>query len=217
MHQKTGLTIQLFWLLLWGAAFAYIEASVVVYLRQLYYPEGFAFPVLLADTRIALTEIVREFATLVLIGATAYLAFTRPMGRMAAFMVLFGIWDLFYYLFLKLLLNWPASLHTWDLLFLIPLPWAGPVWAPVLVALGLVYAGIVILMRERQGVPLQFGRGFMLLELLAVGTIIVSFLIPGLAVLNQNVPTHFPCCLFLAGFLGGFFPFLYRIHSKRYK
>jgi hypothetical protein len=214
MQKKTGLMTRLLRLFVWGIAFAYIEAAVVVYLRQLYYPEGFAFPVILADTRFAVIEIAREFATLVLIGTTAYLAVEKPMNRLAAFMVLFGVWDLFYYLFLKVLLNWPQSLRTWDLLFLIPLPWAAPVWAPVVVSLGLVYAGAVVLVRDAGGTPLRFGRRFLLLELAAGSVIIFSFLIPGQAVLHQSIPAGFPWQLFFAGFLGGFAPFLYRAHFK---
>ena len=126
MHQ---LLKQFFWLMAWGVAFAYIEASVVVYLRKIYYPEGFAFPVVIAQNSIIIVEVFRELATLVILWATAALAYTRVQSRLGAFMVLFGIWDIFYYLFLKLVLNWPQGLESWDILFLFPLPWVGPVWA----------------------------------------------------------------------------------------
>ena len=62
---KTFLIVVVF-----SIAFGYIEAAVVVYLRQIFYPEGFTFPITLFDDidtltrRILLTEIGREAATI---------------------------------------------------------------------------------------------------------------------------------------------------------
>jgi hypothetical protein len=64
----------------------------------------------------------------------------------AAFAIAFGVWDIVFYACLKLLLGWPASLFTWDILFLIPVPWVGPVIAPVLVSLTMIAAGILVSM-----------------------------------------------------------------------
>ena len=203
---------ELFWLITWGIAFAYIEASIVVYLRQIYYPEGFAFPVVMTETKIAITEIIRELATLIIIWATAELASRKPQGKASAFMILFGIWDIFYYLFLKVSLDWPESPATWDILFLIPLPWAGPVWAPVVVSLGLIYAGVALLMRIEQGGSFRSDGKFIVTELIAGGVIIASFIIPGYCVITQSIPEHFPWYLFWAGFLSGFGSFLYRFY-----
>jgi len=207
-----GIAKQLTWLLVWGSAFAYIEASVVVYLRELYYPQGFAFPVVIADTRLIVVELFRELATLLIMWATVQLAYQRLQSRTAAYIVLFGIWDIFYYLFLKLILEWPDALNTWDILFLIPIPWVGPVWAPVVVSLGLIYAGTAILQRNASNIYMQFPRGFVLLELLAGAVIILSFLIPGYAVIGQGVPGSFPYYLFWLGFTAGFGTFLYRFY-----
>jgi len=203
---------QLSWLLVWGIAFAYIEASVVVYLRELYYPEGFAFPVVIADTRLIVVELFRELATLVIMWATVQLSYQRLQSQIAAYLVLFGIWDIFYYLFLKLVLEWPDAFDTWDILFLIPMPWVGPVWAPVVVSLGLIYAGAAILLRNAGNIYMQFPRGFIWLELLAGAVIILSFLIPGYAVIEQSVPGSFPYYLFWSGFIAGFGTFLYRFY-----
>jgi len=203
---------QLSWLLVWGIAFAYIEASVVVYLRELYYPKGFAFPVVIADTRLIVVELFRELATLLIMWATVQLSYQRLQSQIAAYMVLFGIWDIFYYLFLKLVLDWPDAFDTWDILFLIPMPWVGPVWAPVVVSLGLIYAGVSILLRNASNIYMQFPRGFVWLELLAGAVIILSFLIPGYAVIEQGVPVSFPYYLFWLGFITGFGTFLYRFY-----
>jgi hypothetical protein len=180
-----------------------MEAAVVVYLRALYYPGGFAFPVEIISGTVMVTEVGREAATLLIMAATVLLAFERLQSRVAAFAVLFGVWDLGYYLFLKLILGWPEGFGTWDILFLIPLPWVGPVWAPMLVSLGLVAAGTAVLLRNGRGVFPVFGRGFVLAELAAGLMIIASFLVPGLCVLEGRAPEAFLWTLFLAGFLAG--------------
>ena len=212
------MTKQLFWLMVWGAVFGYLEAAIVVYIRELYYPEGFTFPLVIINGRIMLTEVLREAATLLIMWATVCLAYQRRLqSRFAAFVVLFGVWDIFYYLFLKLLLDWPESLGTWDILFLIPAPWVGPVWAPILVSIGFIYAGTAILIRNHQNRFLHFDRRFILLELLAALLIIVSFVIPGSSVLEQSLPTPFPWYLFLTGFLTGIGVFLYYFYSSDHR
>jgi len=194
---------RLFWLAVWGVAFGYIEAAVVIYLRRIYYPDGFAFPVVIIEPGIAVVELIREAVTLMFMWAVAALTYRTFQGRVAVYMILFGIWDIFYYIFLKILLNWPGSLATWDILFLLPLPWVGPVWAPLLVSMGLIYAGIVILWRDKKGTPMILDKRFWMLEITAGAVIVLSFLIPGQAVLKEAVPTHFPWYLFLAGYLTG--------------
>src|SRR5690606_3193495 len=84
--------------------------------------------------RLLLTEIGREAATLVLILTAAWLFGRSRQERVAYFLVIFAVWDVFYYVWLKVLLNWPASIMDWDILFLIPAVWASPVLYPVLVS-----------------------------------------------------------------------------------
>jgi len=195
--------------------FGYLEAAIVIYLREVYYPQGFEFPLIPIPSHIMLTEIFRETATLLIMWATVSLAYTRLQSKVAAFMVLFGIWDIFYYLFLKLLLNWPESLLTWDILFLIPLPWVGPVWAPLLVSIGLICTGTVVLIHNHQNRILYFGKGFIVLESFAALLIILAFLISGTSVAEETLPTYFPLSLFLLGFFLGIGIFLYYFyHSK---
>lgn len=210
---------RLFWLTVWGVCFGYIEAAVVVYLRRIYYPDGFAFPVVMIEPGIAVVELVREAVTLLFLWAVAALTYRTFQCRIAVFMILFGIWDIFYYIFLKAILNWPESLFTWDILFLLPVPWVGPVWAPVLVSAGMIYAGIVILYRHEKGSPISLGRVFWALEIAAGVVIVISFLIPGQVVLKETVPTHFPWYLFWAGYLTGIGAFkikqLKQVKSRR--
>jgi hypothetical protein len=64
--------------------------------------------------------------------------------RFAWFIYAFAIWDIFYYVFLKVLLGWPESLFTWDLLFLIPVTWTGPVLAPVIVSFTMIVLALLL-------------------------------------------------------------------------
>ena len=190
-------------LFVWGAAFGYMENAVVVYLREIYYPDGFAFPLTLIAGRILWTEIGREAATLLILAATVMLVYRRFQSRLAAFAVLFGVWDIFYYLFLKLLLGWPESLRTWDILFLIPAPWLGPVWAPLLVSVGFVAAGTAVLARNARGCYPSFGKRFVLAETAAGAMIVAAFLLSGRRLAATGMPEAFARPLFCAGlFLG---------------
>jgi hypothetical protein len=206
---------RMFWLVCWGISFAYIEASVVVYLRKIYYPAGFSFPAVLIEPHIAAVELVREIITLVFMWVVAELVYSSFQCRLAVFMFLFGIWDIFYYVFLKVLLNWPAGMADWDILFLVPLPWVGPVWAPIAVSAGMIWAGTVILTRNEQGLPLNLNAAFMFLEVAAGLIIITSFIIPGQAVIHQTVPQHFPWYLFMIGFGGGLGAFGWKLMREK--
>jgi len=113
----------------------YLEAAVVVYLRAIYYPEGFSFPLKPMDPGILGVEIGREAATVVMIFAVAWAAARSRWQTLIGFALVFGVWDIAYYVGLKILLGWPASPFELDVLFLIPIVWVGPVWAPSLIAL----------------------------------------------------------------------------------
>ena len=140
---------------LFAIAMGYMEAAVVVYLREIFYPEGFAFPLKLLTGKIAITEVFREFATLVMLAGIGYFAGKSFKQRFGAFLFSFGIWDLFYYIFLKLLIGWPESLLTWDILFLIPVTWVGPVLAPSINALTMCLLGGWIYLKEEQSVRIR--------------------------------------------------------------
>ena len=138
-------------LVIFAVAMAYLESAVVVYLRVLHYPQGFSFPLVSLETEYVLVEIGREFSTIVMLVVLAWLAGKTFYQRFAVFCLVFGIWDIFYYVWLKVLLDWPESLLTWDILFLIPLPWIGPVLSPVTVAVCMVVGGTSILRRIGSG------------------------------------------------------------------
>jgi len=131
-------------LTIFSIAMGLLEAVVVVYLRQMYYPEGFSFPLHILPTGALSIEMYREISTLVMLACVGYVSGKIFLERIAYFLFCFGIWDIFYYMWLKVLLDWPPSLLTWDILFLIPFVWTGPVLAPVICALTMVILSYLI-------------------------------------------------------------------------
>ena len=206
---------RLFWLLLWGIAFGFVESSVVVYLRAIYYPEGFHFPLVPMDTKLALNEVVREAATLVMLWINAVLSYSTARNRIAAFLILFATWDIFYYVFLKVVLDWPQSLLTWDILFLIPIPWAGPVIAPVTVAVAMLLYGIWLLYEDSKGVKVRFSKGFYWGVGIGCILILASFLIPGWEVLKEGTTTKFPWTIYGAGYVLALFSMVRFVEIQR--
>lgn len=124
--------------LIFSIAMGFLEAVVVIYLRKIYYPHGFEFPLAMLPPKMYVIELSREFATLMMLVTLAILAGRNKLEQFAYFLFAFAIWDIVYYVGLKLMLNWPPSLMTWDILFLIPLPWVGPVLAPLICSLSMI-------------------------------------------------------------------------------
>jgi hypothetical protein len=187
------------WLVTYAIAMAYVESAVVVYLRALYYPRGFTFPLVPLPPDIVAIEIGREAATLVMLLGVAMLAGRERWERFPAFCVSFGVWDIFYYVWLWLLLRWPPSLLTWDVLFLIPVPWTGPVVAPVIVSVLLVVGGLLLWRKGARGEPVRFPLPLRILLLTGALLVLGSFLLDFQLVLRQAEPPPFRWGLFGAG------------------
>lgn len=134
-----------FWVSFFSIAMGYLESAVVVYLRAIFYPEGFNFPLAPINEQLALTEMFRELATLVMLVGIGIIAGRNGSERFAWFLYSFAVWDIFYYVFLKVLLNWPESFLTWDILFVLPVTWVGPVIAPLIVAFTMIAFALAIL------------------------------------------------------------------------
>jgi hypothetical protein len=114
---------------------AWVESACVYYLRVLtdrIVPYQ-THPLPLAGS-LGSVELVREGATLVMLLMVGMLAAEAWRKRLAYALIAFGTWDIFYYVFLRIITDWPASPFDWDILFLLPLPWWGPVLAPVCIA-----------------------------------------------------------------------------------
>ena len=122
-------------LIIFAVSMGFLEAIVVVYVRDLYYPDGFQFPLKELPPRLIIIEWIREISTLLMLGSVAWISGKTILKRLSVFLFIFGIWDIIYYVGLKIFLDWPESLFTWDILFLIPITWVSPVLAPVLCSL----------------------------------------------------------------------------------
>lgn len=125
-----------------AAAMAWVEAASVYYLRLLVnrvqpYQQD-PLPIVGALGNV---ELVREAATLMMLLTTGMLAGRTWQRRIGYMAIAFGVWDILYYVFLWIMSDWPASLFDWDILFLLPLPWWGPVLAPVSIALLMIAWG----------------------------------------------------------------------------
>ncbi len=191
---------------IFSIAFGYIEAAVVVYLREIFYPDGFTFPLVIFSInplwkRLLLTEIGREASTIVLISTGAWLFGKNLRQRVAYFLTIFAVWDIFYYVWLKVLLNWPASLLDWDILFLIPVCWASPVLAPILISLVMLIFAVVILYCDSCSRPLKINFCDWIAFSVAALVIVVSFCIPGAHISREDFSSHFHWLLFAAGLL----------------
>jgi len=217
-------------LLLFGISFGYVEAAVVAYLRALYDPirqrvhpgrhANDLFPLVTPpqlesagaeNTRRLLIEIGREAATIVMLAAFG-LAMGRTLGQqVAAFAVAFGVWNISFYAFLRWMIHWPPSLFTWDILFLIPVPWVAPVAAPVLVALSMIVCGLIALHRD-----VKLGR-IHWLAILAGGVLtILSFTWDFRNTMAGGMPNPFNWPLFAAGQVIGLAGFLVALWNREY-
>lgn len=196
------------WLALFGVAFGILEAAVVVYLRELYYPDGFRFPIVIIPDRVAVVELVRELATLLMLAAIAMVAGRDRMDRFFVFAFLFGVWDMVYYVGLWAFLGWPPSLFTWDVLFLIPLPWLGPVIYPVVVSLFLVGGFLVHERMRARGLEVFLTIGEWTVAWGGALIVIAAFCWNWRAVVDGTVPDSFPAALFAAGLIVGVVPFV---------
>jgi hypothetical protein len=160
-------------------ALGFLEAAVLVYMREILYPGGFNFPLSPIPISLAITEIFREVATLVMLVSIGFLAARKFSTGFAWFIYSFAIWDIFYYVFLKAIQGWPESLLTWDVLFLIPTTWTGPVLTPVLVSLTMILLAMVILVYAERGkqtrVPGKIWTGLILGSLIIILSWILDY------------------------------------------
>jgi hypothetical protein len=197
-----------------AAAMAWVESAVVLYLRTLvgrlqpYQPEPLPNFGGLGEA-----ELVREAATLAMLLAVGGLAGRNGRTRLAFSLFAFGVWDILYYLFLVPLTGWPASLLDWDILFLLPVPWWGPVIAPVSIAAILASGGAVVALKDTDDRPLRPGWVGWIPGAVGALMALYSFVeetLPaagrGLESARQTLPVQFPWTIFLCGLLLMFFP-----------
>ncbi|HEY3058014.1 MAG TPA: hypothetical protein VGL99_03470 [Chloroflexota bacterium] len=210
----------------YAIAMAYVESAAVLYLRTIYGgidPVGPRQAVFNPLPDFAWIEIGREAATMIMLGAVAWLAGRGVAGKIGAFAVAMGVWDIFYYVFLWLFAGWPASPLAADILFLIPLPWWGPVLSPVLLAAIMACAGGAAIARELgDGLP-RPTREVWLLVVLGSSLCLAAFMADALGALAYGIEAAFevrggpfPWPLYLLGMglaVAGLIRGLTRVHS----
>ena len=132
-------------------AMAWVEAASVFYLRALVDRiEPYQINPLPIHGTLGGVELWREASTLVMLATLGLLAGRTWRRRVAYAAIAFGLWDIFYYVFLRLMTGWPRTLLDWDILFLLPLPWWGPVLAPVSIAVVMIVWGTLTTQSERE-------------------------------------------------------------------
>jgi hypothetical protein len=187
---RRPVTVTIIWLTVFSIAMGYLETAVVVYLRKLLYSGEFPFPLSPVEADLAVVEFWREVATILMLAGAGVIAGRNNLERFAYFLFCFALWDIFYYVFLKALLDWPQTLTDWDILFLIPVPWVGPVLAPCIVALTMIAFAMIVVWLQEKGHAFKvkwLEWGIMLAGCLVI---LASFMWDYIAYVQRNEPGH---------------------------
>ena len=198
---------KIFWVSLFSIAMAYLEAAVVVYLRRVYGITDLILQVPPFDAQIAAIEVGRELATLVMLLSIGWIAGKTFQSRVAFAFITFGSWDIFYYIWLRVFIVWPQSILEPDLLFLIPLPWWGPVLSPVLIALLMVIGGIFAVIRVENNGALHKDAWFWICLITGILIMLYTFMADALIAMPTDIstlsslkPSQFNWPLYFLGF-----------------
>lgn len=225
-EQKTRETLwRCLWIIIFATGFAWVESAVVVYLREIFYEGSSLFPISVnwedgkyVGNYLTRIELIREFATIVMLVSVSCAAGRTRWQKFSFFMIAFGVWDIFYYVWLRVMIGWPGGLMTWDILFLLPVPWVGPVITPALIAIAMTIAGILIIYLEEKGYKIRFNRYDWLIILGCGLLMIVAFCwdwkniiqLPG-DPKRTGIPNPFFWGLYLPPYLISVFYFVFRL------
>ena len=173
---------------IYAGAMAWVESAVVFYLRSMIdRVEPYQANPLPIIGGFALVELPREFATMVMLFAVGFLAGRTWRARIGYAVIAFGVWDIFYYVFLKMMCGWPHSLLDWDVLFLLPMPWWGPVLAPVLISLLLILWGTFASQFERKHAPVLSNWRVWILNLIGMALALYVFMADTIAAAHRGL------------------------------
>jgi hypothetical protein len=173
---------------IFALAMAWVEAAVVYDLRTMVDRiEPYQADPLPLIGGLGPVELVREMATMIMLFTVGILAGRTWRSRLGYSAVAFGVWDIFYYVFLKKMCGWPHGILDWDILFLLPLPWWGPVLAPVLIALLMIAWGTLVSQFEDPGRSLRSVLTAWGLNFLGVALALYVFMADSLRVADQGV------------------------------
>ena len=187
---------------LYAVAMAYVEAAVVVDLNgALGQQVGALFPLRpeLRSGPLIVIEVGREGATLIMLATVGILAGRSAVERLGWSAVAFGTWDIGYYAWLHVFTGWPPDLGTWDVLFLIPVPWTGPVWAPLAVSAALLGFGLAVARRLRAGGVVRVSPWHLVAGLAGGLLVVVSFTLDAGRIAAGAVPTDYAWPILAAG------------------
>jgi hypothetical protein len=197
---------KIWWVGLFAIAMAYVESATVVYLRHIYGISDLIFDIPPFDPVIAPIEVGRELATLIMLLAVGWAVGKSRQTRISFVFFAFGVWDVFYYMWLRFFIGWPNSLFSPDILFLIPLPWWGPVIAPILIACLMIVGGIFTITNEGKGIKIKFSMFELITIVVGSLMMLYSFMQDSLAIMPVNAetlaqlrPTSFHWLIFLTG------------------
>lgn len=187
-------------LVLFAAAMAFAEAAVVVYLRRIL-GEIDIFPMKDLPSPLLSMEIAREAATVAMLLAVAFLSVRGGLRRMGAFLLLFAAWDIFYYAWLRLAIGWPSGIGEWDILFLIPLPWVGPVWSVLLICAGMLVFSVLFL-RASEEAPFAPGLWGWATGAGGAGAVVATYILEWRKIgYGSGIPSGFSIPPYLLGIL----------------
>ena len=189
---------------LFSIAMAYLESAVVVYLRAMYGIEDLVRDINFETDIYTFIEIGREAATIVMLIIIGLIAGNTWQKKIGYFFLSFGVWDIFYYIWLYVFIQWPKSLFEWDILFLIPLPWWGPVIAPILISILLISIGYLLISEVKFKVTSIDWTIFGLSIFLILYTFVedsIKVIISGTGDLTEIRPTSFNWILFLISYI----------------
>ena len=194
------------WMALFAVSMAYFESAVVVYLRRLYNINDLMISKPPLDPQIGAIEVGREAASLVMLLAVGWVAGKKFQSRLGFTLFAFGIWDIFYYIWLKVFIGWPGSVLDPDILFYIPLPWWGPVLAPALISILMIVAGIYTFSNGEKGMHMHANPFDWVILATGIIFMLYAFMADALKALPADTltlhtlrPTQFNWLVFLIG------------------
>jgi len=192
---------------LYAVAMAYVEAAAVAYLREVYDIHDLVRDMPTMSDRITAIEIGREAATIAMLLSVGWIAGRKLQDRLGFFVFAFGLWDIAYYAWLAIFTGFPASLLSWDLLFLLPVPWWGPVLAPSLIALMMCIGGAAAVRQVERDVPWRLNALNAGIAAAGIAIVLYCFTIDSLRAMPDGFdavskarPSDFPWAAFLGGF-----------------
>ena len=189
---------------IFAVAMAYLESAVVVYLRAMYGIEDLLRDINFKPDVYTFIELGREAATIIMLAMVALIAGNSRQKKLGYFFFSFSIWDIFYYIWLFIFIRWPKSLFEWDVLFLIPLPWWGPVISPILISILLFTIGYLLIKEYRYNITLLDWTIISVSIVLLLYTFVedsIKIILSGNGDLTSVLPTTFNWPIFIVSYL----------------